>query len=32
MSEMETQRGDSEIGRCHVCGDIFPHKRSCHAI
>jgi uncharacterized C2H2 Zn-finger protein len=24
MSEMETQRGDSEIGRCHVCGDLFP--------
>jgi uncharacterized C2H2 Zn-finger protein len=24
VSEMETQRGDDEIGRCHVCGDVFP--------
>jgi hypothetical protein len=24
MSEMETQFGDDEIGRCHVRGDVFP--------
>jgi Zinc finger, C2H2 type len=24
MSEMETQSGDGETGRCHVCGQTFP--------
>jgi uncharacterized C2H2 Zn-finger protein len=23
MSEIETQRGDGETGRCHVCGQTF---------
>jgi hypothetical protein len=24
MSERETQRGDPEVGVCHVCGETFP--------
>lgn len=24
MSERETQRGDAEVGECHVCGETFP--------
>jgi hypothetical protein len=24
MSEVEDQRGDREIGTCHVCGRTFP--------
>ena len=24
MSEVEDQRGDGEIGTCHVCGRAFP--------
>lgn len=24
MSERETQRGDPEVGACHVCGQTFP--------
>jgi hypothetical protein len=24
MSERETQRGDPEVGVCHVCGESFP--------
>jgi hypothetical protein len=24
MSEVEAQRGDGEIGKCHVCGQEFP--------
>ncbi len=24
MSEVEDQRGDGEIGTCHVCGRTFP--------
>jgi len=24
MSERETQRGDAEVGACHVCGETFP--------
>ena len=24
MSKRETQRGDPEIGVCHVCGQTFP--------
>ena len=23
MSEVDEQRGDSEIGKCHVCGSEF---------
>jgi hypothetical protein len=24
MSEREKQRGDPEVGTCHVCGETFP--------
>ena len=24
MSELEIQEGDTETGRCHVCGQTFP--------
>ena len=24
MSERETQRGDAEVGECHVCGETIP--------
>jgi len=23
MSEMETQSGDAEVGRCHICAQVF---------
>lgn len=26
MSEVETQRGDGEIGKCHVCGQEFSSQ------
>jgi hypothetical protein len=24
MTERDTQRGDGEVGTCHVCGATFP--------
>ena len=26
MSEVERQRGDPEVGTCHVCGRTFPSQ------
>jgi hypothetical protein len=26
MGEADEQRGDSEIGTCHVCGSEFPSQ------
>jgi C2H2-type zinc finger protein len=26
MSEIDEQRGDGEIGKCHVCGREFPSQ------
>lgn len=28
MTEGDTQRGDGELGTCHVCGDVFSTQEA----